>query len=424
MSKKATVQETVPRYDNAYLPGDDDPLASILGPGSNTNILGNPGEEIPDEIVHAIAEHGLGARGFKTILKQIPEGASETDCNAPYIKGWDRAIPTIDYIAREYGPGTYVMIFSWRTTVEGKQKVFTERVSFIISDKYENEYKEYQFARRLKEMEKRREKIRDMKINGEMEKTLGLDLEPDKKEDLQEAAIRYVDNVTSMAEKLGLSRVNAQVPATSGMNWREIAPLLLSAVPAVMKMMQDSETARREESRQYMTLLISTMSQNNSQMLDVLKNQQPRSGSDMAKEMFDMIREAIDVKEMIQGQGKDSIADRIFNVIEGVAPQLMEVAKLSAMQRAHDPRALIAQTYMRADPDFQQLKKPEVQSEVIRRMDEVFGWTQTDAVLTAIGMERNADCPRIPEKELPIDQRQKAPPETESEDELTTGIGE
>lgn len=401
MARKRVEKEPPQPLDGGYIPVDDDPLASILGPGSAT-VLGNQGEEIPEEILDVFQQHELSSCQFRCILKQIPEGATDQTNNLAFVKGWTRAVPTLDYIAREYGPGQYKMVFMWRTK-DGDQRTVTksDNVVFEVSEKYAREYRNYQFEKRLKDMEKKRELVRDLRMDNELEKGLGFSTAEDEKEkvNVEEAAVKYVDNVTAMAQKLGLSK-------PQGINWGEILPLLATGVPAIMKVMQDSANARREENREFMTLLISTMSNNSNQMLDVLKAQQPQRGADLTREMFDMIKGAMDVKEMINGAGKDSVADRIFNLIETVAPQLLAVANLSAHQRAMDPRAAIARTYMQSDKDFQAMRQnPEILAEVVRRMDKVLGWAQTDAVLAAIQMERPESAPRDPALEKPVDER-------------------
>lgn len=386
-----------------FIPTPDDPLSAILTPGGCSAIVGNAGEEIPEEIEAVFQEHSLSKYNFRCTLKSVPDGAAD-DGNLPYIKSWARCVPTIEHIAREYGPGTYKLMFWWRTFAkEEGTKPHIESITFTISDKYDKEYRDYQFEKKIKDMQAKRTKVRDMRMDNEFEKGLGLDslMDGEKKgPPIEEAAIKYVENVSSMAEKLGMRR------GGGGIDWEKILPLVITGLPALFKVMGDREAARREESQRFMTLLMTTMSQNSNQMLDILKTQQPQRGADLTMELFDMIKGAIDVKEMIQGQGKETIADRIFGVIESVAPQLLEVAKLSAQQRAMDPRLLLANTYMKADKDFRELERsPMIRSEVIHRMDSVFGWRQTDMVLNAIGLPRNDDCPRKPEEELPADQR-------------------
>jgi putative lipoic acid-binding regulatory protein len=407
-----------PKYEGGYVPQGDDPLASILGPGSTT-VLGKQGEEIPQEILDIYQQHDLSRYSYQCILKQIPEGATDSG-NLPFVKSWSRAVPSIEFIAREYGPGNYKLIFTWRTSSDGTTRSLSDNVIFEVSDKFEAEYNEYQFNKKVAEVKRKREKIQNMKIDGEFSRTIGLEniLKEDRPEvPIEEAAIKYVDNVASVAEKLGMTRQR-------GFDWDKMLPVVLTALPAIMKLMHDAESSRREENRQFMSLLITTLSSNNSQMVDILKSQQPQRGTDMTKELFDMIKGAIDVKEMIQGSGKESVSDRIFNVIEHAAPQLLELIKLNAMQRANDPRMLLAQTYMKTNPDFQALdKSPQVLSEVTQRMDEVFGWKQTDAILAALKYPRNADCPRDPARELPIDQREPSFSETQAPDPETPGEG-
>ena len=82
-----------------FTTGDnDDPLASILGPGSGTTLLGKADDEIPDEILAIFTEHGLHGKKFRVMLKQMDDSGSD-DGNLPFVKSWTRSIPSLDFIA-------------------------------------------------------------------------------------------------------------------------------------------------------------------------------------------------------------------------------------------------------------------------------------------------------------------------------------
>lgn len=389
----------------------DDPLAAILGPGSNTTLLGKEGDEIPEEIASLFTEHGLSGCKYRVILKQVPDGVEDTSRSLPFIKSWTRTIPTVDYIGREFGPGTYQMLFMWtRNDPENndRPKTYSDSLHVTVSDKFEPEYRKYQFEKKMKDIEERQRKVRSMKIEGSLEASMDpLIADGEKKPDappIEEAAIKYVDGVASMAERLGMTR-------KQGFDWDKILPILLTAIPAVMKLVADTRANASGENQKFIAMMLGMMSQNNNQLIEVLRGQQNPRGADLTREMFDMIKGAIDVKEMIADHGKETVADRVFNIIAQVAPQILEVAKLSAMQRATDPRYQVAKLYAQGNADIKEAQhSPAIAAELYAKLDATFGWRQADVVLGDVGgVPRPDQCPRDPALELPADQRNQNP---------------
>jgi len=407
--RSAAMPPSLPPPIPGSTPDFEDPLASILGPGANAQLLGKPDDEIPDEIVAIFQEHGLGERKFRVLLKQIPEGSND-DGNLPFIKSWTRCIPSLDYIGREYGPGQYKLIFTWLIKENGKMTQHTDNMVLTISDRFLGEYKKFQFEKKIAEVENRRNKVQDMKLDGTIDASLDPLLTGPKKEDvpIEEAAIKYVDNITNVAAKLGLTRSGG-----GGIDWDKIIALASIAVPALLNSMSASRERAAQESQRFLTMMMGIMTQNNQQLVEVMKTHQSPKGADLTKEMFDMIRGAIDVKEMIADHGKESLSDRIFNLLTTLGPQILDVAKMSAMQRRADPRVQAARMYVASDKDMQAAARdPHVAAELYVKVDEVFGWKQADIVLGEVGgVPRPAECPRRPEQELPIDQRNAGVPD-------------
>jgi len=386
-----------------FTTGDnDDPLASILGPGSGTTLLGKADDEIPDEILAIFTEHGLHGKKFRVMLKQMDDSGSD-DGNLPFVKSWTRSIPSLDFIAREYGPGKYQLVFSWKERVNGRQENTTENMMLTISDKRMGEYKDYQFNKKIEEVNARRGKLQDMKIDGKIDESLDPLLGEARKPEIpiEQAAMQYVENITTMAGKLGLGRQGG------GIDWDKIIALATIAVPAILSNLSASRERMAAENRQQLTMMMGLMTQNNQQLVEVMKTQQPAKGADLTKEMFDMIRGAIDVKEMINDRGKESIADRIFNLLVTLGPQLLEFAKLSAQQRQTNPMVQAAKMYVKSNPEMQEAAhNPQEARELYLKVDESFGWRQADIILGEVGgVPRPPECPRRPEQELPIDQR-------------------
>jgi hypothetical protein len=388
----------------------NDPLHQFLGPQSGNKVLGNIEEEdIPDEILSVLSEFGLhGNRHFRIIIKELPDGVDDPALGA-FVKSFSRSVPTIDYLGRNYGPGRYCLVFQWRAKDQEQGKLVnkSERVLIEVSDKFEPEYREYQHKLKLDRLKKRKESVQDAILESKLEGTL-LDSEDSKdKPGTMQTAKEYVREMLSFNEQLGLRR--------SGMDWDKLLPVVVAGLPLMLKALSEMGANSRAQQNQLMTLMLTQSNNYNSQLVEVMKNMGPQNGSDSMKEFREMLTSAIDMKELLHGDKKDTLADKIFSLVESVGPQLLHLASMSATARARDPRVSMARGFIQNSPDFQALAdSPESQSNLIRRLDGFYGWRQTDSILGVIGWERPEDCPKLPEQEHPTgtspEKGQMAPP--------------
>lgn len=373
-----------------------DPLHDYLGPSSGNKVLGDPStEDIPDEIISVLDEFGLhSGRSFRVIVKELADGVDDP-AHGSYIKGFSRTIPTVDWIGRNYGPGRYCLVFQWRSKDEesGKMGNKTERVIIEVSEKFESEYREFQHQEKLRRLKKRKESVQDALLESKIESSI-LTEEGGESRDSKQSAREYVNEMLSFNEKLGLRR--------GGIDWEKILPVVLTGLPLALKALSEVSASRQNQQNQLMTLMLTQSNNYNSQLVEVMKNLGPQNGSDTMKEFREMLTSAIDMKELLHGEKKDSLADKIFSLVESVSPQLLQVASLSAQARQSDPRVAMARQYIATNPDFQALAdSPESKSNLVRRLDGYYGWKQTDAILQVMGWQRPEGCPRRPEQESP-----------------------
>jgi hypothetical protein len=374
----------------------NDPLHQFLGSQSGNKVLGNAQEEdIPDEIIAVLDEFGLhSGKAFRVIIKELPDGVDDPALGA-FIKSFSRSVPTIDYLGRNYGPGRYCLVFQWRAKDSEQERLVnkSERVLIEVSDKYEPEYREYQHKLKLDRLKKRKESVRDAVLESKLEGSLLEDQVGDGKNSNQNAK-EYVKEMLQFNEQLGLRR--------NGINWDKVLPVLLTGLPLALKALSEMGAAGRAQQQQLMTLMLTQSNNYNSQLVEVMKNMGPQNGSDSMKEFREMLTSAIDMKELIHGDKKDTLADKIFSMVETVGPQLLQLASMSAAARSRDPRVAMAQKFIKQSPDFQALEQsPESKANVIRKLDGFYGWEQTDSVLQVMGWERPDECPRNPEQQKP-----------------------
>ncbi len=395
----------------------NDPLQQFLGPQSGNTVLGNyENEDIPDEVLGVLDEYGLyNGKPFRTIIKELPEGCDDPSLGA-FVKSFSKTVPTIEYLGRNYGPGRYCIVFTWKQKdpEQGRMISKSSNVLLEVSDKYEAEYREYQHQQKLSRLKKRKESVQDALLENQLESSLLSDgNEKGGKQDAKE----YVKEMLSFNEQLGLKR--------GGIDWDKVLPVLATALPLVFKALQEMGASTRQQQQQLMTLMLTQSNNYNNQLVEVMKNMGPQNGTDTMKEFREMLTSAIDMKELLQPNKPDTLADKIFSMLETVGPQLLQIAQMSAQARARDPRIAMAKNFVQNSPDFQALAdNPESQSNLIRKLDAFYGWQQTDSILQVMGWQRPDDCPRIDEQKFPAGAQGQPPENTEAdEDEAAAMTG-
>jgi len=405
----------------AYPPGTPnpeimkkDPMAEMFGPASGVKLIGEPEDQIPDEVRAILEQFNLSTKTFHCVLKEIPEGSNFGDStssssNSEYIRGWTRSIPSVDWIAKNHGPGMYVLMFSWHTreqdpdTDKYTQKTYHQEIPISISQKAAGDYKKHRLDRKLREaseigtqvqealMEK---KLETAALKGVLGDKVGEDITP------AVAAKQYIAETIEAAKMIGLSPLASQPVKT--IEWEKILPALVTGVTAFIQMQQNTENARREDFNKLLMLMMSNSQQASGHLIEVMKAQTGVGSGNMAiKEFKDMVLGALDIKEALNGN-KETLADKIFRVVEGVAPMIITVAANAAEARAaqNTMPVKLAKTYVNSNPDFQALKNNPVEmKKAIGKMDDFFGWSQTDTIMEVMGWPRPPDCPRDPSKE-------------------------
>ena len=369
---------------------------------SNPESFNSDEYEMPEEIQTILEENDLSKRSFRVTLKHIPEGGNTGD--GDYVTSWSRKIPSIEYIARNWGPGEYIFLFQWKAKdkVEDKQKNWVEKLPITISEKYRDIYEDFQFQKKIQRATQKRTLVQNERLKKQLEDTITL--EPDEKQDVKSDIKEQISQISEMANLLGFRQAGS-----SSLPWDKIFAVAGTVLPPLLLALSNSKREAAERSEKMMLTMMSMNQTSSAQLIEVLKNQNgPTTGSEVMGEMFKTIMGAMDIKEALAGK-KESVVDRVFGLIENVAPQVMSLAAMSKQQRENDFQYKMAQTYLRNSPDCKAVEgDPESLSEIVKRTDAYIGWRQTDLLLEAWGKPRPADCPRMPEQELPHDMGQES----------------
>lgn len=391
-----------------------DPMAEVFGPGTGIKMVGDAdNDEIPDEVRGVLEEYGLSREAFQCTLKEVPAGADtssgSSSANSAYVKSWSRSVPSLEYIARNYGPGSYVICFSWRAkpTADEPSKSMREEAHFVISDKYTEEYKAHRLTEKIKQASDAGTKVRDALIEKKLENTmLSAIAGPEQKEEKDDStrAKEYIANIVDSARMLGLSPIASQTPAKT-FDWEKILPVAITGITAYLQFQRDAAQQQQQQFQSMLTLLLSQSNTSNNQLLEVVRAQSGTgSGASQFKEIRDMVLGAIDLKEAIQGGPKETVADKIFKVVEGIAPQILAIAANAAQARAaqNNPMVKFAKGYMSTNPDFIAVQNdPHEYAALIKKLDDFFQPHQTDVILQVVGWQRPG-APQTPPQRADI----------------------
>jgi len=397
-----------PRTAQQYMARSDDPLNSLLI-DQGVKILGDSDDSIPEEVQEFMLQNDFGKKAYQVILKERADETGDGATSLAFVRSWSRQVPSIEHIAKHYGPGKYCFVITYRGTdaETGQQKTKSEKIDFEISARFEQEYLDFTRERKIQLLKKNQERVRDIRLDKQFDEAIDGGPAPvDERVKVKE----YISEITGVARDLGLTR-------QGGGAIEQLAPFLPAigaAVAGIFKMVSDSQNAASQQTNQMLMLMLGQNNKSTEQLMELMKVQSGQgAGSTAIREFTDMIKDAVDLKEILKGD-KVSVADRVFGVIEGVLPQILSIAATSKGQQAFDPRVHMARAFVQNDPTFQQaVHDPAILAEVIRRLDSFYGWAQTDGILQIAGLTRPPECPKKPEEEKPQGERPQTQPEAE-----------
>lgn len=401
--------------ERKYVAGKDQEIEdfwNILGPPGNTTARNKKGVQtilktdrddhinIPEPVVDLFQKLGLNQRRFDCTLMEHPNGES----NRMYVKSWSRTVPTIDYIALNYGPGKYTLAFSWDDHSDpnkpnNKHKKWA-KIPITISDKYRDEYRAFKLRKKVADHRELQEKVLQNKIDAQIDNSL-FGGETKSEESDMEKGRKYVQYIVESQRMLGLQQQNQQ-PQKS-FDLEKILATVVPLVPAILSYMDNKAKESREMQNQLFMLMLSQNEKNNQSLIETMKAVKgPSSGSEMMRDTFDMIRDALDLKSMLTGDKKDGVLDRVMGMVESALPQIMQFAAMSAQQRQQNIMYQMAQTGLQYNKDLNAVRNdPELLSEMVGKLDTYYGWEQTDQILAVANIPRPEACVRTEQNRYP-----------------------
>lgn len=370
-----------------------DPIEDMFGTKA-PGFIHTPSDDIdtvPEEVQAAIDSLGIdpSKRTFQCTLKRCHEGQHDTQ--GAYINSWRGTAPTLKEIALHYGPGRYLVTIYWKVSeyddAKGKNvnRTKTETVPIIIDEAFRDMHEDFQIDMKIQLSARRREKLNKAKMSANLDKELSLFGDEGEGGGGPKNVKEYVNEITEMAQRLGMK------PGGSGFSMEKVMPLI---VPA-LSMIKEIGEANRARQDQFMAMMMQMMNQSNTQLVEVMKSQHgPSNGSEMMREMTNMVMSGIDLRKTIQDANqKESVVDKVFNLISDVAPVIVQLASMPKGQAQKTPVYGMAKGAMESMPEIEEIKKDEnLLIDLVNRLDPQLGTRQVDAILELAEAKRPEAC--------------------------------
>lgn len=365
----------------------------FFGPPGSAGLFkqGEDEEEYPDDVLQAMEEHGFRNLSYVCELKRIPDGSNNTSSGSTWIHSWKQAFPSIEWIAKRYGPGRYMLVFRWRKKelVDGEKKTRAHiiEVPLAVSDDYMEEYEQAQFERAIARAKKRRSAVKQAQLSKALEfdaRDLGIGGE--EQQDAKENALAYIREIAGIGEMLGWKTGGG---GGGGMTevLKAIGPSLGVGIAAVVKMMME---ARQEQNK--MLMLLMNKQDSSGQLIEMMKVMGRPDSTKQIEDYHNMVSSILDLKGMVQGEKKTAV-DKVLEAVERVMPMVLAMASMPKPVREANPMYNAAKAYVNSSPEFQEvLGDPRQRVEMVNRLDNYFGWEQTNYILTVAGVERPEEC--------------------------------
>ncbi len=332
---------------------------------------------VPDEISQFFEELGVGKKSFNVMIRKPAGGGGGGWLHVDTLKS---QVPSLDLIGEHYGPGDYTLAFSWyqsKSAPGGAKTIIKNMAVSLPSEPWKRRH-----LRWLAEQDRQAEEEEDRQNSRQ----------------IQRATVRSVaKGMTGGASSIEELKVAAQLlrelnPQANrqGINWNEI----LTGVAAVAGILTPLIAPMLTRKQDFSVKDLLDMNQANSdRMITLLANQNRQSpGEEKVMGLLDTVLKAADrVVSMGAAPEKETIGERIFNMLENIGPQmLLAFANKSQTDREKDPMFKIAA----GSEELRLLQTdPQALVEVVNNMDKEWGFDQTNTILEgmkSLGITRPA----------------------------------
>lgn len=340
--------------------------------------------DTPPDIEDFLAELGITNKEYGCQVKQWPaDGGGFPEFLPGNYKG---SYPTIEELGKKFGPGKYQYFFKWRVpNANGVgNKATVKELTVVLSEKWRPAHEEYLFQFALQRKQRRRQ----MKEQAELDNILDIDERSKPKKDGIESLLDAKNQLSALGVPVGMT-------GQTGMELTKEGPGVFALI---MQMQQKSTellvTMMNNAQNNMMQLMTAIMSNNNGS----------NSYQTAFKEVTSMITGMVDIKQALNPE-KQGVVDKIFNLMESVSPQVLDMLKMNAGQRRKSPVFQIAAN----SQELKDLKGDQQMTDALAaRLDAHYGVQNTNDIMAVMGLDRSGEMKqKLRQMGYPVNPRQE-----------------
>lgn len=332
-------------------------------------------DDTPDEIMDFVRSNDVADK-FTVMLKQQPEGGGKPQT----LRSFSNYYPNVNTLGREWGPGSYILVFSWRGEgASGKKETVTRDYKIELPERaWGEEHERWLEQRHEKRIEEKTGKWREEALKAQVLNTVN---------PIQQQT--PVSDIETLKKTLGILKdlgvpIGGQVKQEKEKEKKsfsekliEMAPVITALGAIITPLATAIITRPKAPNDNTLTNTLLTHVLNKPKEDDALKTVVPF--------LLGSLKQMMDFKESVEPQEKQSTVERIFDKIAPMVPAVLGAVAASREQAMNSPMAKVAQMH----PDMRTLKAdPELQAMMIQKLDEVYGFQQTNQIILVAGIER------------------------------------
>lgn len=333
-------------------------------------------DDTPDEITDFVRANDMTDK-FVVMLKQKPDngGVAQT------LRSFTNYYPNVNTLGKEWGPGSYVLVFSWRAEGKsGKKETVTKDFKIELPERaWADEHDRWLMERskkRQNEMEKEwKEEAMKARVMGQGTPAAA-------------SPASEIDNLKKMlevAKSLGVQIGGQQKPEPKEKERKSFSDRMIEMAPAI--------TAIGAVVGPIVVAIIqrpkppSDSSLTNTLVNHLITNKPQEDGTMKTVLPFLMgsLKQIMDFKQSMEPEEKQSFVEKVFDKLAPMVPQVLALATQPRPQMESNPMVGMARNL----GDVKAMKNdPELAYLGVQRLDEVYGFQQANQILTVFGMER------------------------------------
>lgn len=336
-------------------------------------------DDTPDEITDFVRANDMTDK-YVVMLKQKPDGGGV----AQTLRSFTNYYPNVNTLGKEWGPGSYILVFSWRAEGKsGKKETVTKDFKIELPERaWAEEHDRWLIERskkRQNEMEKEwKEEAMKARVMGQVTPQVA-------------APISELDSLKKMleiAKGLGIPIGGTQKPEPKEKEKKSFSDRMVDMAPAI--------TAIGAVVGPIVVALInrpkpaSDTALTNTLVNHLITNKPQEDGTMKTVLPFLMgsLKQIMDFKQSMEPEEKQSFVEKVFDKLAPMVPQVLALATQPRPQMEQNPMVKMA----RGLPDVKAMQgDPELAHLGVQRLDEVYGFQQANDIMAVFGMDRPKD---------------------------------